>query len=674
MLTLTGATQLGGLSVFRDVIIDGERSVTTPKVHVLGMTPRLVTHADGHPSLWLTRYRGAPGQRERTGAVMTLSLDLAPTEAELEEVREALGADTEIAILQPTSGTVALSVAGSREADDLLRSISGPKLASLSAHNQASFVVDLTADGAALLDAAMEEQLPLLHVAYELTFQHAVNGVLIRAWADLHAASTVLAERAAAEPVDPTMLLSTVRERKLMGLSVEVLDSAVDQPTVDELTEIAQLALNKAVVETLLAPPNEEGIREVQRPPNKRLDLRIRQGMVLEATTAVTGLISMNLPEEAGRIRQVDTDIETRLDVEVHCTVDFESSPIDTVRMVWELPSTGATDSLHFGPDASEARFRTPLGAEPGWRYQVEIWFDGRTEPLRMPWVDTEETVVVLDLDGMGVLDVKLQLQSLALGDFRAASVELEHPALSSGDVALLDGNEPIAQWSRVTAEHPPRPWRSRVAWLHRDDDERVTGEWQEAPVTQRVLTLRPPETTASTSEVLFITVGSFDDIELALCEVRIVGEETGEAFELAHSGRSKSWSHPPDAAWEYRLTLVRPDGSRQTEQWSAGDDPVVVVRDPYMAAVTVVPFRLDAMDNLRMAQVELKPAGPDAGSKLLSFRPGAPESTWTFRSATADDPAYSYRQIFITSDVGVLRGDWVQARSQVLVLSPPTD
>lgn len=669
MLTLTGATRLGGSTVFRDVVVEGERSRATSTVHVLAQTPRLAQHADGWPALWLVRHRGAPGARERIGAVLTLTLDLSPTPTELEALRAMLGPGVEPQPLQPVAGTVVLSVGGSSGPDDMVRAISGPRSASLTGYHRASFVVDLTADGAAMLDAALARELPVLHVAYALTFHHVVDGVLIRAWADLEAAAVVLTERAQALAPDAAVVVATLRERMLMGLTVEVLEGAVDDEALAQLQAIAQQLLDAAVVEQLLVPAGPAGAASVRSPATKRLDLRIRQGMVLSASTTITGLVALDIPAQAGRIRHVDTDVRTHLDVTVCCTVAFDDSPIDAVLFTWELPSTGATDVLRFSAGTSEASFRTLRGPHDGWRYRVEVWLDGRTEPLVLPWVETEETLVVLDLDGVGYVDLTLRLETLALGELRAAAVELEHPALPTADTAVLDAEHPAFRWIRAVAEHPARPWRARVDWLGRDGERRI-GAWQED--TGRTLVLVPPEAPTPDSEVLLVFVGPFDDLALVICELRVVGDERSTTLELDGSGRAQQWRRPFDAAWEHRQTRVRPDGRRETDPWTLGDDPILVVRDPFAALVTVVPHALWPTGPWRLAQVQLRPAGADTAGTLLSFRPGDAERTWRLRTAVPGELAYEHRLIMIGPTGPSLQGEWVRSASTVLVLRHP--
>lgn len=679
MLTLTGALEIDGMTVYRDVIIDGERTEETSRVHVLPQGPRLVTHDDGWPALWLTRYRGEAGDRDRVGAVLTLALELPIPDGAKETISQAMGREVEPLPIEAFAGTITLAVAGSTESDELLRSISGPKSASLIGNQRASFLVELTADGSALLDEALSRELPVIHVSYELSFHHVVRGVDIRAWADLGAAATLMRGRSAATDPDAGSLLHTVREHQLTGLSIEVLEGAVEQSTVDMLRDAAQQALEAAVVGSLLGPPDADGRPTILDPPRERLDMRIRQGMVVPATLGITGNLSFSLPEEANRIRLVETARETRLDVTVHCLAPFDTSPIDVVTVSWELPATGASDILRFQSGTTELGFRTLRGGdEAKWRYQVKVWLDGRTQPLVMPWVETDETLVVLDLGGVGYVDAEVRLEMLALGQFEAASVQLEHPALRSADAVVLDAEHPTARWSPVVAEHPARPWRARVDWVHRDGS-RHEGQWEEQ--TGRELVLRPPEEVTARSEVMLLTVGSFEDLSLVLCTLRLVASpdepgpdgSTGEVIELTESGGSAVWMRPSDAAWEYQLVRVRPDGTRETDPWVAGDDPVVVIRDPFAAVVTVMPQLLSAVEGLRLAQVQLRPVGRDTDTTLLTFRPGDAERTWSFRTTAPDELAYEYRPIFIMTDAPRREGSWTAAHSSVLVLTPPT-
>jgi hypothetical protein len=277
---------------------------------------------------------------------------------------------------------------------------------------------------------------------------------------------------------------------------------------------------------------------------------------------------------------------------------------------------------------------------------------------------------VVLDVDGMGVLDVALRLQTLALGPYRAASIELDHPALPVPDTVVLDGEHPVARVTRVTAEHPRRPHRYRVTWLARDDERRDPGPWQET--LDRDLELVPPTRAAPLSEVVLLTVGPFDDLVLVICELRAVGQEVADSLDFTASGMSLTWQRDVQVPWEHRQTRVRPDGTRETDPWTPGDDPIVVIRDPRAGMVTVVPLLLHTWPGWRIAQVQLEPEGASGTAQLLTFRRGDGERSFRFRGSAPDRLAYRYRQIIITTDSQRIEGEWTTATSPVLVLKPP--
>src|SRR5262249_59018549 len=82
------------------------------------------------------------------------------------------------------SGTVALAFAGDTGASTLVNQVGGNGPARLMGNEQAAFAIDLTADGAALLASAIDRQLAVLHVRYDLVFEYHLDGVRLRVWCD----------------------------------------------------------------------------------------------------------------------------------------------------------------------------------------------------------------------------------------------------------------------------------------------------------------------------------------------------------------------------------------------------------------------------------------------------------------------------------------------------------
>lgn len=697
MLTLADSLRIGSImgsfTVYRDVgLKDGARSYSSA-FYVVPDAPRLCRDAQGEPALNFLWYRGplAPDKPALRGALLTLGIDLSLTEEEKRRVTQELQqrlslSAVELRPLPVVSGTVALSFAGESGGGELALQVAGSGPARLTGWEQATFFVELSSDGAALLEAALRKGLAVLHARYELGFEYRLDQVQLRVWCDPRKAWEDASHQPAGAPPDVAALRQRLAERGLAG--VELLTTAEVTPEHRAALEQLGNGLLEAALKNALFSAG------ALRPGDAALDLALNhtftESYAAEQQAVVEGLLNPTLtPEQIdGHVRRVDLQdgFFRVLEVQVLCTADFGKGAVSavTVRLVYdETGPTGRvqrTGEFVFRDSATAYHFRSELAAPELRRYSctVEIYYDGSAEPTGLDYGVREDTVLVLDLERLGMLQVEVTLADVPFDQVRSAVVELEYPARALSRKLFLDAQAPAGSWRAVVRDYPLRPYRFRPAWILQDD-RRVEGPWEE---TQRPrVFLDAPAEVRQGGRVEVLSAGDFSALAQVVLSLRHGDEEA--TFTFTRPGEAQTWRPRVAGAerasfrYQVRQTIVYQDGRVQQEEWRDEDRAVLVVRDSLRFEVLVEPRLLDLGGGLSMAILVLEhrdPAVPFVDQHTFTLTDRAAPARWGFRLAAVDRHTYRY-QLTLVPAAGPRRTlDWQEGEEEILVLRAPQE
>src|SRR5262245_38044592 len=225
MITLTGQREIAKCNVYCD-------DIDPLTWYIMPQTPRIaLDDTSGKPIFSLVEYRrdvSALSDEERKtrlgGGILTLSTELSTTADQMREIRKTLAADPalqgrlatpfpkvgpdysrwwtqevsrnvdkladalKIGTVPIADGTVSLAIlAESPDAahpGEFVSTLVGVGRVSMTGNERASFMAKLTVDGAQLMMAMIERNLPGIRVAYDLTFNHRLDAVRMVAWCD----------------------------------------------------------------------------------------------------------------------------------------------------------------------------------------------------------------------------------------------------------------------------------------------------------------------------------------------------------------------------------------------------------------------------------------------------------------------------------------------------------
>jgi len=692
MLTLVDQLRIDDFTVYRDVINDGGTRSYSSTFYAIADAPRLARDGDG-PAFDFLWYRSPPTSEAvpDAGGVVTVTVELGPTADEREDLVSAIRAKVEplptdpiVAVVPFHGGSVELTFAGDAGDDGGDLATLAPRVpASLLGNQRATFVVPLTGVGAGLLWQALEAGTDLFHARYELLFTYRLDDVSLRVWCDSRRAHDLASAQAAAGVLDVPALTATLIRERVGG--VELMSTRmVGDAQRSALEDIGSRLLAAAIAATMVdATPSGAPARVRTYSPSmdSSLNLTFEESRPVEGRVVSEDMlrIAMSVDELGDHVRLVEPEggFFRILEVKVVCTVNFEDSPVESVRVVVSYEAPGDT-AVHrstefvFRAGVGPQTFRTDL-ATPDQRavsYEVEMFYRDGGPPLTMSHPARETELIVLDLDGTGVLQVDVALRDVPADADLTATVELGHEPSGSTATFVLDGSHPSAVWTAVTRDRTG-PYRYRVIWSA-PDGRQVATDWVESHRTE--IELDAPPSFRPAGDVHVVAAGAFENVAELMVELRTV-DPTPTTLRFTVPGQMEVWhptSAPPTGAYEVRQWIIYTDGARSELPWEHHDTPVLVVGDLLRFGVVVTPRLLDIGGQVRLATVELVSDAADGSEarSTLVFR-DAESQTWSFRMPSPDRHTYSYRLTLVHTDGSRELGAWRPAESGVLVLQP---
>lgn len=705
MLTLSQRRIFGQVTVLRDVLYRDGKPVYGPVFYVLPAAPRIARDADGNPAFDFLWFRGpAGGNSFKAGGIVTLTVDLSLAEPEWQalavEVAAAYGFETpeqvELRSLPFKSGTVDLTYAAESDGGEFTNAMAGSGPARLAGSQSATFVVDLNADGAALLWDAIERNVDLFHARFDFVFDHRLADTRLRIWCDAKKSHEAIGSLIVQGIADPATLRQRLTEQRLAGIEIES-----EQPLTPEhqaaLEKVGHELLVTALASTLFEPQAADTgsidslrLRPFSDSMEAMLNVTFSESFPLEQHAVIESVLRLGRTREqmGDHLRQMEIDggFFRVMEVQIQCTIDFGSDLISKVKVTVEYTGTSSTGSIFrkgefvFQGGAAVQTFRTDLASpdQTHYVYSVDVYYRGNQTPLHLTYPPTNANVIVLDLDGLGILSVKAELRDVPLSLVEAVVVDFEYAPENLSHRMILNGDQVEGEWQVVT-QAPDRRYRYRADWVLRDG-RRIEGEWQES--TRKLIYLDAPSQVSRKARVQVISAGDFTALAQIIVDLRSRAEpDVSHQLCFTRAGESQIWDPPvstqTEFEYQYRRTLVCQDGSVDTldQDWRTDSRPVLVVRDELRFEVQVVPRLLDLGQSLKFVLLELEFQDEAAGHQernTFVVRTKDEQPRWSFRLGDPEKHMYRYRITPFTSQ-GERQpaGEWRMTADEVLVLRP---
>jgi hypothetical protein len=711
MLTLSDPLRIAQQTVYRDVAYQGGQRQLTTKFYVMPDAPRLARDDAGGPAfrfLWYRSFeRGASGDATTTaGGMLTVTVTLAPDPAGLLDLRKAIAEAAnltspdavELLPIPLVSGTVALSFAAETANGDFAGKVAGNGPASLTGSGNATFAVELTQDGAALLATALQKGLDILNVRYDLVFEYHLDAIKLRVWCDLSAANQTVTGRLAAGPLSIGQMRELFVANNVAGIEITAgADMKADQT---QLEKTANQLLETMLANSRFGPggatsssstggqgSNTDGapLRPVSMSENFSHTFTESVAAQQEVGLSVSLALSCSAGELADRLLQLDVSGAMKpLQITAICSADLSAGLVGSVHL-WityrAKTQDGATidqsGDFLLKPGATQWVFRVNATADQrSYTYRATVFYkDGSTVDLGETTSDA--TVLVLDVDALGVLDVTAMLGDVPMGFVKSASVSLEYPPRQLATTLALDGTNASQNWQVVAGERDIAAYRYRTTW-QTADGHRITDDWREGTV--RRLFLDAPRGLDASLTVQVIAAGDFSQLTQLILDLRAGSAADADSAQHTFSrpGESFTWKlkAAPGSALRYqaRRTMVQQDGTVRVLDWTDETTPVLVVRDVLRFDVQIVPRLLDLGGAWTLAVLDFDFEDDSASiheQDSVILHDKSAEARWSFRVASPDRHKYRYRLNLVSKDGAKQINPWQETDSEVLVLQP---
>ncbi|MEM7481948.1 MAG: hypothetical protein AAF481_12305 [Acidobacteriota bacterium] len=781
MITLNGQREIAGCQVYRD-------DVDALAWYVMPQAPTLAMDENGKPSISLAMYRRDVSQlteEERKtrlgGGILSLSVELRPTDEQEREIREAIASDPKaqrrVARRNPQlaadardlaaaiklgtvpikDGLVTLAILGETTGDDgtvmpgseFINSLVGVGRVSMVGRQRASFMAKLSQDGAVMLWEMMERDLAALRVAYDLSFDHRLNAVRMSVWCDAKKTYEATQEqwqnlsdraswsvRRSGNSTRRTFgRTQSISARETLGIVAE--DSQNSRVTITpgagadvvspEITEELIRSGNEMISEFLAATflqwnPGAEAqfadqpeletelaehdgkkygshtidyynLKEWNEEMSATLNHHFTSKAVIEGhlgpNANMTGVLAGHDPDDFRVQIDLDHDYYKYLDVQVLCTSDFEEDPVDLVKAHLEYDERGSQGSVHevkdfaFRKDSQPQNFLTFL-ADPdkkSYDYEYEVFYRGTDETYTVKG-KTDETILVLDTDRMGILRVEVFLGLVNWEQVKSVFVKMWFGGGSDRketEFALNEGNQSFL-WNQVIAKALDEPYHYQITFV-----DQTGQKIEHAPESSRSGRLIINQPQQESMEVAIVPAGSFGDGGMLSKVVVAMRYRDGDylvddIFTLSGEDDSKVWEVPllndDRREYEYQTTVFYADGVTREDDWQKSDKSVLALGDPFGYRVQISPYLLkDKGFAFGTLHLEFHDAAADIRvEKTLEITDFGTPLFWRFRLGAPDRHTYTYQLTLFTTEGEEKSLPPAQGDKEVLVLRPPTD
>ncbi len=663
----------------------------------------------------------------------------------------ALAAAIKVAAVPVKEGTVRIAVMAESPdagapAGEMVANLVGVGRVSASGVGRSSFMAKLTQDGAALLWEMVEKKLQPIRVEYDILFDHRLDGVSMyvhcdvkktfdathevwqdlkddASWSERHSggssqytfsrdesntggnalrkiatdAETIdirIVPEAGPDVITPELIAQLTEQGNTMVtnflasafLDIDTAFAEQQEPTLD-----TQLAEHKGKAY------GHHGIhyyklKSLDTDVQGSLDYQLKTKAVVEGhltpndnLSDVTGGMDV---EQFRTMVEIDPDFYQFLAVEIMCTADFETEPVDLVTGSLRYRQGDIDSAKHVvfsKADPAPKSFATYLSGPSAreYEYDFQVFYRGSSQTLRRTGRSSSD-VLVLDTDTLGVLHVDLQVGVVDFSRIASVLVELwqgSGTARREADFTLTSAVQ-SATWVEATPSGSAEPYHYRCTFI---DVQGQRIEQPEQTSTARRLVIEQP--ISQSLEVAVIPAGSFGAeglIARVVVALRYVDRANGsytvdDLITLTSDADSKIWTVPlvdtTLRTYEYRVTVFYSDGVTREDTWQTTDRTILPVGDPFGMRVQILPYRLKLSGLYEFATIHLSFTDPEAritAEKDLQITDFTQPLYWRFRLGAPDRHTYRYQLSLFTTDGRQIDLPEDEASREVLTLAPP--
>lgn len=632
-------------------------------------------------------------------------------------------------------GTVAIAVDGEDQAHagEFLTTLVGAGKVSMTGDERAAFMAKLTMDGAALIWEMVHKNLAAIWVGYQLSFTSRLDGVkmichcdtlkvfhaLQTQWQDLkesgsaHDHYTATSETHTYSHSQSSSAGNVISKFAMDTESAYVKVVPTAGPDVIKPDMIAQLTtqgwtmITQFLADTLLQSTNPADfttkddptlqtqladagggrkyggddvssydLKQVDETTIGEFNVTFDEKATITSTVNPTDNLSNVLAghEVKDFCAQIELDPQFfhYADVQITCTTNFATEPVDAVKVHVEYHGTtqqGRIDEVKdfefTKSDAVPKTFSTYIAApdQDSYTYAVEVFYAGSTKTYSFTG-KSNGTELVLDTDTLGVLSVDVQAGLVDWTRYKAAQIALSYGdgALGVNETITLTGDKQVANWVAVLGTKSIGAYNYTVTWVD-NTDQQIKGSGQTAH-DRRLVIDQPLQ---QSMNIVVIPAGSFGGdglLQRIVTALRYEDpehhyEQTATATFAAETD-SQTWTVPlldtNLRTYQYQTNIFYSDGvTRIDPTWQTTDQTVLAVGDRFGYRVQFIPLRLASPPGkwtLATLHVEFSdPQAHIAAAQDFSIDDFTKPVFWRFRMDAQDRHTYTYQLTLFSAD-----------------------
>ncbi|MCA9652501.1 MAG: hypothetical protein KC501_21475 [Myxococcales bacterium] len=631
---------------------------------------------------------------------------------------------------------------------EFVASLIGAGKVSMTGNQRAAFQAKLTQEGAVLLWEAFENNLPAVLVTYDLLFHHRLDGVVVKVtcfaqkahtlfheqWEHLEenasfsrkhspghttvsyshsqrmSAADVLREVASANQfshvsLEPSVPLDPEVEQSLIDvgnsmlsdfLANAFLDYHPMEATPDELpdvqTQLPEYGGTKYGHDTIDQYSLKDWSQTMTATLNHTFEMkRVLEGRVGPQANLANIFDGFDVAEFRTQL-DLEDDWYKYLDVQVMCTTNFTRDPVDLVKVHLKYEESGplgnqneVADFVFRADDPGPKHFLSYLAdvKKRSYDYQIDVFYRDSDQVYTIE-DDTDETVLVLDTDSLGVLKVAVQMGLINWSRIAQIKVDLSYGngASRKETQMVFDENNQHHEWVEVIGAKVTQAYTYKLT-VRTKDDQRI--ELPEDRSRSGVLVIDSP--LRDELEVIVVPAGNFgsggllSQVLVALRYTYEDGRVEDAIVSLAKEGDNKKWTVPlVDSSrreYEYQVKVVYSDGVVREDAWRKTDTNVLSVGDAFSVRVEIIPTLLAippgrfSFGTLHLRFHDAQDPTYDSETTLTITEFTKPLS-WRFRLASPERRSYSYQLTLYDAEGNEHRLEEATEAKNVLVLKPP--
>ena len=524
MLCIDDSDTIEGVQVYGD---DEEFD----KFYLLPEQPRFRIDEMGRPIFKFLKYRfpvDRPDGR-KGGGFVAFDVEFTVPDDKLERVREQLQErvvaearrrginpvpSVKISSINYINGTAHLSIGD--EDGVLVQRINQAGKPSLYGKNISTYSLELTPEGATLFEQALQGQGGFVSIQYDLYFQAKLPPIHVTArfhafafyrfFQDVDVEERFWSEDDYRETLRETMIESEAQdiEYEWGGLTDEKVKSEIRdwaQRALDDATERLMIeALPVESADEAMKLYKEEDIenitRDIQRYRVSDFTLEYTEGMTVEFNKAPQGLLPniTTLIDKAGNpivwedyAQEVDLDdpFFRQLNISVFVNADFDELPIHSVEVKLNyngrpmaLEGEGVDGEYRFIGPNDVAHFASFVEADNwNYSYSYQVNYEGASGRFQSDDVETNESVLTVNVDDMGILLVDIAPGDLNFAQVRQAQLIMRYEDATNSVAPIeqqfiLDEANRTHRFQEVIFARQAQPYQYRIKYFMQDGKE----------------------------------------------------------------------------------------------------------------------------------------------------------------------------------------------------------